>query len=348
MTQTHFWLNPTTIVGDRYCVEKMLGKGGYGITYKGMDTRLMQPVAIKEYFPIFWCSRFTENGPEVRINQGMESDFTKGIERFRDEARTLAALGNINGIVRVTDFFQENGTAYLVMEYLDGKNLKEMLDGFGGRIPADVLIPVLSPAIFALRKVHEQGLIHRDLSPDNIMMLEDGSVRLIDFGNARDTTDNKSMTLAMKEGFAAPEQYRSKGQGTYTDVYGMCATLYYCLTGKLPPQAMERLMGAPFLKPSEMGVVIPGWQEDAIMQGLDLYVQKRIQTMEELWQRLYVAPMDFVPSAQDIPLTGAQTSASPAFPGKSFNGADTAQMLSDNLRQFKQVCANIFQKIKEW
>ena len=84
------------------------------------------------------------------------------------------------------------------------------------------------------------------------------------------------------------------------------------------------------------------------MDGLDLYVQKRIQTMEELWQRLYVAPMDFVPSAQDIPLTGAQTSASPAFPGKSFNGADTAQMLSDNLRQFKQVCANIFQKIKEW
>lgn len=350
MVQAQFWLEEGTLVGSRYSLEAVLGKGGYGITYRGMDTRLLQPVAIKEYYPVFWCSRFTENGTGVKVNQGAEADYAKGIARFREEAITLAALGDINGVVRVTDFFEENGTAYLVMEYLDGKNLKEMLDGFGGRIPPNVLIPVLSPVIFALRKVHEKGLIHRDLSPDNIMMLEDGSVRLIDFGNARDTTDNKSMTLAMKEGFAAPEQYRSKGQGPYTDVYGMCATLYYCLTGQLPPQAMERLMGAPFPKPSELGVEIPSWQEDAIMDGLDLYVQKRIQNMEALWQRLYVAPVSSPVSqpgaAQQPPVHSFSGAGNPADHKHAYDNG--ASFVSDYLYHFKNVCAQVFQKIKEW
>ena len=372
MAQTQFWLSPETVVGNRYSLGDVLGKGGYGITYKGMDTRLLQPVAIKEYYPVFWCSRFTDYGNEVHVNQGMDEEYQKGITRFREEAITLASLGDIGGIVRVTDFFEENGTAYLVMEYLDGKNLKEMQQGFGGRIPANVLLNVMSPVIFALRKVHEKGLIHRDLSPDNIMMLEDGSVRLIDFGNARDATDNKSMTLAMKEGFAAPEQYRSKGQGTYTDVYGLCATLYYCLTGQLPPQAMERLMGAPFPKPSEVGVEIPAWQEDAIMDGLDLYVQKRIQNMDALWNRLYMPPAPPVitgaapitlatpdPQAAAENKAEGKPSSKPAWQEFVYTGSESryaqngAQMdpaagITDNLRHFKQVCANIFQKIKEW
>ena len=380
MAQTQFWLSEGTVVGGRYALESVLGKGGYGITYKGMDNRLQIPVAIKEYYPIFWCSRFTENGNNVVINQGMEADYCKGLDRFCEEARTLAQLGGVPSVVRVTDFFEENGTGYLVMEYLDGQNLKQMLDGFGGRIPADVLLPVISPVLFALRKIHEKGMIHRDLSPDNIMMLEDGSVCLIDFGNARDTSDNKSMTLAMKEGFAAPEQYRSKGQGTYTDVYGLCATLSYCLTGTLPPQAMERLMGEPFLKPSEMGVVIPGWQEETIMDGLDLYVQKRIQNMEALWTRLYVEPVkngsdaSFEPEDIFKPIEPAEirenqnvetdTGADPyqptarvehtSFDGQKFapdtvgagdfDGAVAA--LTDSLYNLKKVCAEIFRKIK--
>ena len=298
MAQAQFWLKEGTVVGGRYTLETVLGKGGYGITYKGMDNRLQIPVAIKEYFPLFWCTRFVENGSNVTVNQGMEIEFCKGLDRVADEARTLAQLGNISGVVRVTDFFEENGTGYLVMEYLDGKNLKQMVEGFGGQIPADVLIPVLSPILFALRSIHERGMIHRDLSPDNIMMLSDGSVRLIDFGNARDTTDNKSMTLAMKEGFAPPEQYRSKGQGPYTDVYGLCATLYYCLTGKRPPFHMDRLGGVELLTLSQQGVKIPKWQEQAIMQGLDLYVNSRIQDMDELWKRLYIEPLDAATMAE--------------------------------------------------
>lgn len=344
MGEAQFWLSDGTVVGGRYRLEKVLGIGGYGITYRGLDMRLERLVAVKEYYPSFWASRFTEYGCGVRVLQGMEEAFRKGMDRFLDEAKTLVQLSNISGVVRVSDFFQENGTAYLVMDYLDGKNLKQMADGFGGRIPADVLIPVLAPVISALRQVHELGMIHRDISPDNIMMLSDGSVRLIDFGNARDTTDNRSMTLAMKQGFAAPEQYRSRGQGTYTDVYGICATMYYCLTGKLPPQAMDRLTGTPFPTPSELGVSITEQWEKTIMDGLELYVNKRIQTMEELWQRLYV-----VTQPEPIPYTGVEdyTPTTQIEPKPHFPDLPWEKAVSTGLQRIRGICAQIYQKMKE-
>lgn len=287
MNEIQFWLPAGTVVGDRYELETVLGVGGYGITYKGTDIRLGRIVAVKEYYPGFWVSRYADRDKEVHCQNHYLDAYERGMERFLDEAKTLVSLSDVPEVVRVSDFFEENNTAYLVMDYLDGQNLKQMSNGFGGRIPAEILVPVMGPIIKALGKIHEKGMIHRDLSPDNIMMLEDGSTKLIDFGNARDTSNNKSMTLAMKQGFAAPEQYKSRGQGTFTDVYGICATMYYCLTGKLPPQAMERLTGTPFLKPSELGIEISPVWEDTIMDGLELYVQKRIQTMEELWNRLY-------------------------------------------------------------
>ena len=370
MTEARFWLGEGTIVGGRYRLERVLGVGGYGITYRGMDVRLERLVAVKEYYPSFCASRFADRTNEIRCNDGMMEAYNKGIVRFLDEAKTLVQLSNVPGVVRVNDFFQENNTAYLVMDFLDGKNLKQMADGFDGRIPAEILIPVISPVISALKQVHEKGMIHRDISPDNIMMLEDGSVRLIDFGNARDTTDNKSMTLAMKQGFAAPEQYRSKGQGTWTDVYGICATMYYCLTGKLPPQAMERLTGAPFPLPSEMGVEIPAYQEKAIMDGLELYVQRRIQNMDELWQRMYVPDAEApVPQAEPvrehsqavpaprqtthqrsqtyIPVAGKPIAPSPE-PEKPVPADPSGgNLLLLGMMKIRSVCSDIFKKIKE-
>ena len=358
MAEAQFWLGDGTVVGGRYRLEKVLGQGGYGITYRGVDTRLDRWVAVKEYYPSFWCVRFAERGPEVRCMMGTEESYAKGMKRFLDEAKTLVQLNDISGVVRVNDYFEENGTAYLVMDYLDGKNLKQMANGFGGRIPAEVLIPVLAPVIAALRQVHAKGLIHRDISPDNIMMLSDGSVRLIDFGNARDTTDNKSMTLAMKEGFAAPEQYRSRGQGTYTDVYGICATMYYCLTGKLPPQAMDRLTGTPFPLPSELGVKIPAWQERAIMDGLDLFVQKRIQNMEELWQRLYVEPAEAPPVTvhENAHInTGHSDSADRTTIVSQWNGGGEKPMQPTSMealvhmgmQHIRSICSEIYRKMKE-
>lgn len=344
MAEAQFWLSEGTLLDGRYRLETVLGMGGYGITYRGLDTRLERTVAIKEYYPTFCASRFAQMGTEVRCMRGAEQTFEAGMKRFRDEAMTLVQLSNVPSIVRVNDLFQENNTIYMVMDFLDGKNLKQMLDGFGGRIPADVLIPVLSPVIHALQRVHEMGMIHRDLSPDNIMMLEDGSVRLIDFGNARDTTDNKSMTMAMKEGFAAPEQYRSKGQGSWTDVYGLCATIYYCLTGKLVPQALDRLTGAPFLRPSEMGVEIPAHQEDAIMDGLELYMNKRIQNMDELWERLYGTE-----SAPRVENGQGSQSAPEAYNVTATPSAHQSldAMLSQGLVRIRNVCSQIYQKMKE-
>lgn len=347
MEQAQFWLSSGTMVGGRYRLEKVLGIGGYGITYRGNDIRLDRPVAVKEYYPSFWASRFTSRGTEVRCNVGMEDSYRKGMERFLDEAKTLVQLSDVSGVVRVSDFFEENQTAYLVMDYLDGKNLKQMAVGFGGRIPAEVLLPAVSPVISALRQVHAKGLIHRDISPDNIMMLSDGSVRLIDFGNARDTTDDRSMTLAMKEGFAPPEQYRSRGQGTWTDVYGICATIYYCLTGKLPPQAMDRLTGAPFPRPSELGVKISDWQEQAIMDGLDLYVNKRIQNMDELWQRLYVEPQRDVPPSPPDPGPATIINSQPS-------GGNSPEVLTSwesrmltGMQRIRSICSDIYHKMKE-
>lgn len=289
MAELRFWLPEGTVLDGRYTVEATLGIGGYGITYRAHDNRLDRTVAVKEFFPAFMATRFTDRSLEVRPQGGSEASFSRGIDRFEAEAKTLAQLYHIHGIVKVSDFFEENRTAYLVMDYLDGKNLKQMTEGFGGHIPAEILIPVMSEIITALGKVHALGMIHRDISPDNIMMLQDGSVCLIDFGNARDTSDNRSLTLAMKEGFAPPEQHRGHGQGPYTDVYSLCATMYYCLTGKLPVQPMDRLLGIPFPKPSELGAVIDPVVEDVIMDGLELYVNKRIPSMEELASRLYSA-----------------------------------------------------------
>ncbi len=278
-------LEAGTQIGGRYRIEKTLGEGGYGITYLGTDLRLDLPVAVKEYYPGFWVNR--GSGCDVCCRREYEAAFQKGLQRFHEEALTLAQLHRIPEIVLVRDFFEEHGTGYLVMEYLDGQNLKQMTDGFGGRIPPEILMPVMDPIIRALQKVHSLGLIHRDISPDNIMMLENGSVKLLDFGNARDTTDDRSMTLAMKQGFAPPEQYRSKGQGTWTDVYGTCATIYYCLTGKLAVQALDRLNGKELPTLSQLGVTLPDYQERAILQGLDLFSKKRPQTMGELWKLLY-------------------------------------------------------------
>lgn len=353
MAEAQFWLSPGTSVGRRYEILDILGIGGYGITYRGIDSHLERYVAIKEFFPSFWATRFVERGLDVHCLVGMEGNFAKGKARFLDEARTLVQLSSIPAIVRVNDYFEENGTAYLVMDFLDGKNLKQVADGFGGRIPADVLLPVMEPVILALKQVHAKGMVHRDISPDNIMMLEDGSVRLIDFGNARDTTDDRSMTMAMKQGFAAPEQYRSKGQGSWTDVYGICATMYYCLTGKLPPQALERLTGAPFHTPSELGVQIDPVHEQVILDGLELYVNRRIQNMEELHKRLYEQKPAYVPPVQPQPIVPEEpevrtTIVQPiAEPEKKEELPELEQKVVEGIGQIRNLCSKIFKKLKE-
>ena len=222
----------------------------------------------------------------VTVTESGSDFFRYGKDRFLEEARTLARFNEEPGIVKVRDYFEENNTAYIVMDYLEGETLKHYVDT-KGKIPADQLFEMMRPVIQTLGKVHEQGIICRDISPDNIFVLPEGEVRLLDFGAARGLVKEevKSSSVVVKRGYAPPEQYRSrKEQGCWTDVYALCATLYYCLTGKAPEESLERLMNpdSRLIPPSELGAVITLDQENVILRGMAIKSSERYSSMEEL------------------------------------------------------------------
>ena len=298
-------LRPGSMLMDRYLVGRVLGEGGFGITYIGCDLRLEMKVAIKEYYPVDKVNRNAEVSTEVLTYQvgPTRESFERGKYKFLQEARAMARMDKQQVIVSVRDFFETNSTAYIVMEYIDGTTLTELVAQKGGRIPPQELFPMLDPLFKALGVLHEQGLIHRDIAPDNIM-LEDGAIRLIDFGCARGTeTGNDTLTITLKHGYAPIEQYQQKGQGPWTDVYALCATIYFCLTGKKPPQALDRIGGdMALLLPSRLGIRLTPKQEEALMKGLNLSPKGRFATMEELHGALYSPPdLGELPMVQPLP-----------------------------------------------
>ena len=231
-----------SILNNRYDVGKVIGYGGFGVTYIGWDRVLEQRVAIKEYLP----SDFSTRAPgvsQVSIYAGDKGEqFTAGLNKFVDEAKRLAQFTDCPGIVKVYDCFRENDTAYIVMEYLEGVTLAKYIKD-RGTIPPEEAIMMMLPVIDSLDKVNKAGIIHRDIAPDNIMVTKDGDVKVIDFGAARyaTTIHSKSLTVIVKPGYSPEEQYRSRGdQGPHTDVYAVGATLYKMITGITPPDALER------------------------------------------------------------------------------------------------------------
>lgn len=278
---------PGTVLMGRYLVGRVLGEGGFGITYIGCDLRLELKVAIKEYFPTNWVARHSDVSLSVSNYAGAAGSYEKGKSRFLYEARTMAKMDKQPEIVSVRDFFELNNTAYIVMEYVDGTTFKELVAQRGGRIPAGELLHLIEPLFSALSAVHAAGLIHRDISPDNLM-LERGSVRLLDFGCARESTQgDETMTITLKHGYAPIEQYQHKGQGPWTDVYGLSATIYYCLTGKTPPQALDRLMDDEIIMPRRLGVDLTEKQEKALLRGMGIKQHQRFRSVEELHTALY-------------------------------------------------------------
>ena len=195
----HLLKNGRTL-GSRYVIEGVLGEGGFGITYRGHDKTLDVEVAIKEYYPQGFVTRNTTYSEELTVSQSKYTEmFQKGKEKFLSEARTLARFNRQEGVVSVTDFFETNNTAYIVMEFLDGITLKQYIDTQGLLTPAEIL-DLMAPLMEALDEVHNVGLIHRDISPDNIMLLENGGVKLMDFGAARAYTEfgEKSLSIVLK------------------------------------------------------------------------------------------------------------------------------------------------------
>ena len=281
-------LKAGTFLNQRYLIGRVLGQGGFGITYLAWDESLEAKVAVKEYMPGELADR-TEGRMVHVISGGRQEEFAYGQERFREEARILAKFMGQPGIAGVTDYFDENGTSYFVMDYIEGISFKTYIAGAGGKVSVQEALDVMVPVMRALTAVHAEGLIHRDVTPDNIYITKDGNVKLLDFGSARYSLGDKSKSLdvILKVGYAPKEQYIRRGcQGPYTDVYSCAACLYAAITGYLPPESLERLDEDTLVPPSQAGVEIPLYLERVILKGLAVQPEDRFQTAGEFLKAL--------------------------------------------------------------
>lgn len=310
-------MHPNTILHGRYLVGRMLGQGGFAITYIGFDLVLNVKVAVKEYFPMGAAAREARSNT-LRWNSANNAEQRQGAyESFLREARKTAKIDQIPSIVRVRDTFYENETAYIVMDYVEGVTLKEKLKR-EGLMSFPACVKLLTPMMEGLAKVHETGLIHRDISPDNIMVQPDGSVKLLDLGAARDMSVNQGpqSQLVTKDGFSPLEQYTQAGQiGPWTDIYALCATIYYCITGRMLPSALDR-MNSPELNFSlptgiPMGKSLSASAEAALKAGLEVDSRNRIRDVRELLSRLNGA----VPENKSDKATGRKKWILPAMGG---------------------------------
>ena len=277
------------LLNGHYVVGKVLGQGGFGITYIGFDLNLGLKVAIKEYFPSGQVSRFAAMGPALQWRDGEQADKLRatGMESFLREARKMAKVDGIPEIVRVRESFLENNTAYIVMDYIEGRTLLSVLKE-KGPMPWEQAKEIFLPAISAMEKVHREGIVHRDLSPDNLMLTDKG-VRILDLGAAKDLSSGSGASSAQvaKGGFSPIEQYTQRGgSGPWSDVYAMAATIYYTLTGVLPPNAIDRmeedLINWKLL--SQRGV--PSGLIPALQKAMNVTVKGRTQSMAELLRQL--------------------------------------------------------------
>ena len=291
-------LNPGTMLHDRYIMGRVLGYGGFGVTYIGWDGKLEQKVAIKEYLPSEFSTRMPGQTCVTIFNGDKSEQFAAGLDKFVDEGNRLAKFMNEQGIVKIYDSFQENDTAYIVMEYLEGETLAQRLER-EGTIPEDEAVGMLMPIMESLKAVHEEGIIHRDISPDNIFLKSDGTVKLIDFGASRyaTTTYSRSLTVIVKPGYSPEEQYRSSGdQGPHTDVYSLAATLYKMITGKRPPDAMDRRKKIEsknvdlLLEPTRINKSISVNRENAILNALNIRIEDRTPDIETFMQEINADP----------------------------------------------------------
>lgn len=277
-------LSGGTVLAERYMLGKVLGHGGFGITYIAWDKKLSRTVAIKEFFPNALSTR-SEGETQVSCYDDKASRFFRdGVKKMLDEGTRLSKFTDNENIVNVYDCFEENNTAYIVMEYLDGEDLKKYIEEKGGKLSPEEAVEKILPVLNALEDMHKEKLIHRDISPDNIFLCKNGKIKLLDFGSARLAIEDsdKSLSVMVKRGYAPKEQYMSRSkQGPWTDVYAVCATLYKMITGVLPTESTER-DEEPLKKLSEFGITGCSELEKVIFKGLEVEYKNRIQSIAEL------------------------------------------------------------------
>lgn len=280
------WLLEETLLHEKYQIKKVLGQGGFGITYLAYDQTLQQNVAIKEYFPVKIVRRL---GNTLRKGQGeyelsatamvypqngQEEKYLNGMQNFLEEAQVLFGKFDVEGLAAVKDYFEENGTAYIVMEYLSGPTLQEYEKEHKGKISEKQAEILLEPVINALAYIHSIGIVHCDISPDNLIFNKEGQLKLIDFGAAKNKKKEKEEQYC-KGGYTAPEQYLEKEfVGPWSDVYSLCAVWYEMLTGIKVPPAVERLQ-KDLLKNMTMASEVSEQTNNILKKGLSLEIQKR-------------------------------------------------------------------------
>lgn len=280
-----YWLKKESYLDSRYKIMDVIGEGGFGITYYSENTRIGLKVAIKELFCPDFMARNEQSYPNILVTDiNMQSQFQNRKEKFLQEARIISDFSSEPGIVNIIDYFEANNTAYIVMEYLDGQNLHSYIKE-NGPINYQNALSKFIPIMKSLQKIHESGVIHRDISPNNIIVTTDGSLRLIDFGSARDysdyQTDNSSIIVT--GGYAPPEQYTSyEKSGAWLDVYSISATLYFTITGKTPSPSISRVLYDELTVPSSLGIKLPSKFEESLLMGMSIEISTRYQSIKQL------------------------------------------------------------------
>lgn len=281
-------LTPGTILGNHFIVGTVIGFGGFGITYKCFDTALGVTVAAKEFYPIGLVNRSPGENKVGLLSGEKQKQYKEQLSRFLMEAQSVARFGKAKDIVNIYDFFEENGTAYIIMEYIDGVLLKDYLEKQGA-MPPNVAMSVIMLIIEAVKKIHSKGIIHRDISPDNIFITDENSIKIFDFGAAQlnDSKEGMAGEKVIKIGYSAPEQYRNKSrQDFYTDIYSVGAIMYQMLTGRKPIESTEREYKDKLKSPMELGVKINSNVDRAVMEAMAVRPELRFQGIQQFEEAL--------------------------------------------------------------
>lgn len=325
-----------TLLRGQYCIGTILGvPGGFGVTYLGYNQTLQTKVAIKEYFPKEVVGR-DKDSCTVVVRSAQEEDlFKTGMDQFLNEARLLAKFSHPN-IIRVLDFFAENGTAYLVMEYHQGINLVEYISAHGGSLEEDRIRKIMLPILDGLQEVHAHGVLHRDIKPQNIYITEKNTAILLDFGAARYVSEDTKgiLSVIMTPKFSPYEQYHKQGkQGPWTDVYGFAATIYYMFTGEPPQDVLVRMENDSFSLSAEVAKKMSVEMRYIVTKGMALQPGDRFQSIEEMQRGFNDETIRLV--NEQIPKTMILSEEGTIRSGRADLGQQEATQKSKTGREFK-------------
>ena len=297
------YLEPGTLLKERYIVGKHLSANGEGVTYIGFDVTTNKKVTVREYLPKTLCSRIKDDD-NIIIASGNKLVYQDYLQDFMEIGRALAKLSSLPSIVPVIDMFEANKTAYVVYEFIDGKPLDEIIKR-ARRFTWEEARPLFLPLISTVNSAHSIGLVHFGISPENIIMTRSGTLKLQGFGSPDAHLAETELTAEFYEGFSAIEQYSLEGKkGKWTDVYAMCAVIFYALTGKRPPDAVSRSYEPRLNMPADVAQNIPTHVVTALAGGLQVNIESRTHSMEEL-KNQFTNPVPRKPEHKPVPAAPA-------------------------------------------